>query len=105
MLQTHNVEKPILMLMREAETGKPFEELLVDLFEEHQNFDRMAQDLKISPATFYAWLRIMGIKKRDLQLAVLERIKEARQQSSSRKTKSRRKRSISGEAPSDVDTA
>ena len=104
MLQTRNVEKPILMLMREAETGKPFEELLVDLFEEHQNFDRMAQALKISPATFYAWLRIMGIKKRDLQLVVLERIKEARQQSS-RKTRSRRKRSSSEEAPSDVDTA
>ncbi len=82
MLQTHTVEKPILMLLREAETGKPFEELLVDLYEEHQNYQRMAQVLRISPATFYAWLRIMGIKKRHLQLAVLERIKSARKQSS-----------------------
>ena len=82
MLQVNNVEKPIQMLVREAEVGKPFEELLVDLYERHRNYERVAGELRVSPATLYVWLRLLGIRKRALEMVVVERMKAAREASS-----------------------
>ncbi|MDP3063918.1 MAG: helix-turn-helix domain-containing protein [Chloroflexota bacterium] len=67
------VEKPVLMLEKEDELGRLFEELVVELYAEHRNYTGVATALGISRATLGVWLRLVGMRSRDVRLAALKR--------------------------------
>ena len=66
------VEKPILMQEKEAELGQPFEELVVELYAQHHNYEGVAKAVGISRTTLQVWLRLIGLSSRDLRLAALK---------------------------------
>jgi len=72
----NNLEKPVLMLEKEVVWGKSFEDKVVDLYATAGNYERLANALQISRQTLYVWLRLVGIRHRDLKLAVIERHRE-----------------------------
>lgn len=69
------LQKSVTMLEREVEFGKPLEEVVVDLYEEHRTLDGVAYAMTISRNTLWLWLKLMGMDFRALRLAVLERAK------------------------------
>ena len=70
-LPSHD-EKPILMLEREAELGEVFEKAVVRLYAKHRSYQRVAEEMQVSYVTLCKWLRMLGIRNRDIRLAVIE---------------------------------
>ena len=62
------VEKPIGMREKEIEFDRPFKELVMDLYTEHRTYEGVSKALGISRQTLQIWLRLVGLRNRDLRL-------------------------------------
>lgn len=61
------------MALIEALRGKPMQEILVDLYAEHRNIERVAEALGITYQALWIWMKFLGITTNDLRWAVRER--------------------------------
>ena len=73
-------DKTELMQKIELEHGRPLEDVILDLYEEHGDFDSVATALGISRNTLWMWLKMRGIGARHIRIAVLQRKHDRNQQ-------------------------